>query len=329
MENPVRTTTLKVVKRAEDVKINQEKIEKLAKKLAISKIVVSVWPKEYHLQTNNQQMMLDYLILLDALNFCFWNEDKRWNVNYKGKKYNGYFALSLALKKFFGENSKKASLEHFSKISFKEFKEILQGGKNLLFLKKRWQIARTVSSVLIKKYKNSVNFVNSANHKLSILVPKIQKELPSFNDVANYNGKKVYFLKRAQILGSDIWGALDGGQSSFIKASEDKRIGYFKDLDYLTAFADYKIPQILYHFGILEYSDNLERKIGNKIIIPSKSKEEIEIRSATIWAVEYLKEALTKLGKNFHSFQIDWILWNKSQKLKMKMPYHLTKTIFY
>ena len=134
MENPVRTTTLKVVKRAEDVKINQEKIEKLAKKLAISKIVVSVWPKEYHLQTNNQQMMLDYLILLDALNFCFWNEDKRWTINYKGKKYNGYFALSLTLKKFFGENPKKASLEYFSKISFKEFKEILQGGRNLLFL---------------------------------------------------------------------------------------------------------------------------------------------------------------------------------------------------
>ena len=84
MENPVRTTTIKVVRRAKEVKINQEKIHELAEKLIKERI--PLWPKKYHLRTKNQQKMLDYLILLDSLNFCFWNKKQKWQIKYKGKK---------------------------------------------------------------------------------------------------------------------------------------------------------------------------------------------------------------------------------------------------
>ena len=321
MENLVRETTLNVIEKAKDVKINREKIRELAEKWAKRKLIIPAWPEKFHLQTNNAKKLLDYLIILDSINFCFWSPDpkkEKWHISYQNKRYDGYFALSLALKKFFEENPQKGSLNYFSRISFQEFKEILQGGKNLQFLKKRWQIAKKVSSVLIKKYKNSLRFIKSANQKLSVLVPKIFKELPFFNDISLYKGKKIYFLKRAQILPIDIWGAFGG-----------KGIGYFKNLDYLTAFADYKVPQILHKLGILEYSPVLMKKIKNRILIPAGSKKEVEIRSATIWAIEYLKKALKNLGKEFYSFQIDWILWNKSQKIKINTPYHLTKTIFY
>jgi len=318
MDNLVRLTTLKVVEKAKNVKINREKIKELARQWMKEKMVVPAWPKEFHLQAKSQQAMLDYLIILDALNFCFWNKDKIWIFNYNGKKYYGYFGLSLALKKFFEENPEKGSLNYFANISFDDFLKILDGGENLQFLRKRWQIARQVSKKIIKKYGDSEKFVLSANHKLSELVPKISREIFSFNDIADYNGKKVYILKRAQILPADIWGAFDG-----------KGIGYFEDLDYLTAFADYKLPQILQLWGILEYSPKLLKKIKNKVIIAKGSKEEVEIRSSTIWAVEYLKEELGKLGKRLFSLQIDWILWNKSQEQRMLTPYHLTKTFYY
>ncbi|MBU4204783.1 queuosine salvage family protein [Patescibacteria group bacterium] len=71
------------------------------------------------------------------------------------------------------------------------------------------------------------------------------------------------------------------------------------------------------------------KKIKNRIPIPHNSKQEIEIRSATVWGVEYLKNALAKEGKSFCSFEVDWILWNKAQGIEMKKPYHLTKTVFY
>lgn len=318
MINPVRTTTAFVLENSKDVKINKDKIKEIASLLKKEKKSLFEWTAEMHFKSKNQQTMLDYLILADAMNFCFWNTKERWNINYKGKKINGYFALSLALKDFFEKNPKKANLDYFSKIPFFEFKKIFQGGKNLYFLRDRWKLAKQASQKIIKKYENSESFVNSAGKSAEKLVFKIAKELPGFNDTAKFKGKKIYFLKRAQILVCDIWGALKG-----------RGAGKFKDMDYLTCFADYKVPQILNLLGIIEYSEDLQKKIEKRTLIPAGSRQEIEIRSATVQAVELLRNEFKKTGKALPAFKIDWILWNKTQEIKMDNPYHLTKTIFY
>jgi len=321
MSNLVLKTTLKALSQSKWVKINREKVQQLAKKWAKGKIAIPPWPKKMHLQSKNSVLMLTYLIILDSLNFCFWAREpkEKWHIFYRGKKYNGYFALSLALKRFFENFPTKANFYYFSKISFKEFLSILNGGGKLLFLKKRYQILKSVSRVFEKKYKgNPENFIFSARRQFSILIPKIVKELPYFDDFSFFGGSRIYFFKRAQILGADIMGAFD-----------NRGVGYFKDPRYLTAFADYKLPQILYHWGVLEYSRKLEKKIKRQSMITAASAQEIEIRSATIWAVEYLKKELQKLGRKLYSFQIDWILWDRAQREKIKTPYHLTKTIFY
>ncbi|MBI5148025.1 MAG: hypothetical protein HZA37_02635 [Parcubacteria group bacterium] len=318
MGNPVRKTAFWVARQAKNAKINREKINALAAKWAAGDLRVPPWPKKMHLETKNKKALLDYLILLDSLNFCFWSKKERWLFIYRGRTYNGYFALSLALKKFFEENPEKGSIDYFPEISFKEFKAILGGGKGLLFLRERWRIARAVSRILLKKYGGVEKFILSVGGRLSVLVPKIAGELFSFNDVVRYRGKKVYLWKRAQITAADIWGAFGG-----------RGIGHFQDLDYLTAFADYKLPQILYFWGILEYSEKLKNKIERRTIIPAGSEEEIEIRAATVAAVELLRKELAQRGKRLYPFQVDWILWDKSQRIKMKSPYHLTKTWFY
>jgi len=308
--NPVLATTLFVVKKAQDVTINRKKVNALGERWTKQKITVPAWPRQYHLQTENRRVMLDYLILLDALNFCFWSKKEKWHITYRGKRYDGYFALALSLKKFFEENPEKANLLYFAAIPFKEFCAIVAGEGELLLLKKRWQIARAIGGAVRG---NAEGFLRSAHNQCSLLVPKIAK-LPSFDDTATYQGKRIHFLKRAQILVSDIWGA---------------EIERFDDVEYLCAFADYKIPQILFHMGILEYSASLEKKIAQRTLIPKGSGEEIEIRSCTIWAVEYLKDALKLYGRKLYSLQIDWLLWNKSQETNMPTPYHLTKTIYY
>jgi len=319
MKNPVRTTTKEVVRGARSVVINKTPIVEIAKNLARKSTSLPVWPKEMHLETKNEKKLLTYLIVLDSLNFCFWSKKKKWGIRYKNKFYNGYFALSLALKKFFEKSPNKANFEYFSKISFPEFKKILTGDGRLELLEKRYNILKAVSRVFIKKYQGDPRkFVLAAKGRAEKLVWKIARELPSFNDFVRYTNKKVYFLKRAQILVGDIWGAFGG-----------KGIGNLSNMDYLTAFSDYKLPQILSHFGVLEYDRKLEEKIKKRIIIKAGSKEEIEIRSATIWAVEYLKEKIEKEGRKILSFQVDWLLWNLSQKIRMENPYHLARTIFY
>lgn len=321
----IRQTTLRVIRESgkengrASVKINHGRAKELAKKWAES-LKIPPWPDKMHLEARNIRTSINYLIVLDSLNFCFWAEEgEKWHIFYKGEKYDGYFALSLALKRFFDENPAKANFAYLSKISFFEFSQILGGRGNLLFKKRRWGIIRRVSQALVRDYEgNSLNFIASAKKDAVRLAWKIFWELPSFNDFACYRGRKVYFLKRAQILVADIFGALKG-----------RGIANFHRLEKFTAFADYKLPQILNYYGILEYSPRLENKIKNRVLIAAGSAEETEIRSATIWAVEYLKQELARLGKKLRSFEVDWILWNKSQKQKMVLPYHRTKTIFY
>jgi hypothetical protein len=280
--------------------------------------------------------MIDYLVVLDTLNFCFWIRGGRWSINYNGEQHNGYFALSLALKEYFEKYQERLDWDYFSRISFREFSEILQGGANLMFLKKRWQILRAVAAVLIKKYGGGADeFIASANGSAAKLVEKTHKELPSFDDAAAYGGRKIYFLKRAQILAVDIHAALNPVRNrarpgrAISNGVNGSGLGRLDDLDYFTAFADYKLPQILRHYRVLEYSPRLRDKIDKQILIPAGSREEVEIRAAIVWVVEYLKDELEKLGRKFYAFEIDWILWNKSREEKIDKPYHLTKTIFY
>lgn len=319
-ENPVRSTTLEIVKKSTGARINREKIGELAAKWNREGLPVACWDCAKHFQSADEERLAVYLMILDSLNFCFWRAaGKKWMIGYEGNNYSGYFALSLSLKKFFERYPDRANLKFFEdKLSFRDFARILNWGKGLAYLEERFLIVKIVSRHILKKYGSAKNFILSVDQKLATLVPKIATELYSFNDHFWFGGQRIYFWKRAQILAMDIHGAFAG-----------RGLGYFSDLDYPTAFPDYKLPQILNHFGIVEYSPTLEALIKNCCPIYSGSKEEVEIRAATVWAVEYLKEEMRKYGGCYQPFQLDWILWEESQKEKMALPHHLTKTTFY
>jgi hypothetical protein len=103
----------------------------------------------------------------------------------------------------------------------------------------------------------------------------------------------------------------------------------FNNIDKLTAFADYKLPQLFRDEGIIIYAHKLSKEIDSLELLEKDSREEIEIRGSTIFVVELLKEALFKLGVNLPSSALDNILWTEAKaRLNMKM-HHLTKTIYY
>lgn len=320
-KNPVLVSTLAVVGKSKNVTINKKEVARLAEEWSRSGVSAPTWDAEHHLESNDTRRLIDYVILLDSLNFCFWapDEGNKWKIDYKGEIHRGYFALAMSLKRFFENDPKKANFNYLSQISFEEFAAILQGEGVLQLLKKRWEITRAVSKFLVENYNgNSERFVLSGGHKAAKLVRKIASEFPGFNDEATYGGKRVYLWKRAQILVGDIYGITKG-----------VGVGYFDDLDYLTAFSDYKLPQILNHWKIIEYSPKLTEKIRLMKEFKSGSNEEVEIRSATIWAVEHLKEELKARGVRLRSFEIDWLLWNESKRIEMSKPHHLTTTVFY
>jgi hypothetical protein len=207
-----------------------------------------------------------------------------------------------------------------SQISLNEVKGMLGGKGALQLLEERRKILRELGRVLVVDYAGkAAGLIETARHSASELTFLLVKKLPSFRDRAFYRGMPVFFYKRAQILVSDLYGAFQG-----------KGLGHFFDMDRLTAFADYKLPQVLRHLGILVYTEELREKVDQGLHIMAGSEEEVEIRAGTVLAVELIRVELERLGRALRSFEIDWFLWNLGQRPEYKeRPYHKTLTIYY
>ena len=137
--------------------------------------------------------------------------------------------------------------------------------------------------------------------------------------MSNLKGLEVPFYKRAQITVSDLELAF-GGQG----------VGEFYDLDELTIFADNLVPHVLWVDKVLEYDDDLVRRIAEGREIKSGSREEVELRAVTLHAVEEMVAVLRKNGVSTTARNLDIILWNGGQAdFYQHIPSHRTRTRFY
>ena len=87
----------------------------------------------------------------------------------------------------------------------------------------------------------------------------------------------VSFLKRAQILVADIYSCLHKNDSNT----------NFNDINILTMFADYRVPQVLAYLGVLEYGEIMLELLNNNL--KCGSEEEVQIRGFSIEACEVKK----------------------------------------
>ncbi|KAG8228450.1 hypothetical protein J437_LFUL009101 [Ladona fulva] len=280
-----------------------------------------------------EETAVDFLFVSDVLNFCFWpDKDKpKWRVKWNGKSFTGYYALCAALRKAQEENIPITDPKYYSVISEEDLGRILRPEPNasqVPLLKERVAALRQAGTALIEKYGGTFNqCVKKANKSAEKLLSLIVKDFTSFCDEAEYQGKKVALYKRAQILVGDIW-MLYGG----------KDVGEFHDIELLTAFADYRVPQVLVYFGAMKYTDSLMDTLSKDIQLTNGSPEEVEIRACTIRACELISEELKEMAKQdptspvLNDAEVDHFLWNYrrdyAEELE-KIPFHKSRCIYY
>jgi hypothetical protein len=76
---------------------------------------------------------------------------------------------------------------------------------------------------------------------------------------------------------ADIWACFEG-----------LGLGKFEDINSITMFADYRVPQILNYFQVLQYSPGLQERLKSNPFIPAGDQLELEIRAASIWSVKVI-----------------------------------------
>jgi hypothetical protein len=317
--NQILESTKFVVDHSEFVKINHEKILEFAKdfKHEYVRHWLSAAPFEFNKLSDEQK--LHFLFLFNALSFSYWG-DPKWAIEYHGKQIDGSWGLISAIDRGLGENMPLLDFNYCATISREDFTKLLSGNVEIPLFEERLNFIRQLGSVMCEKYNGDARtLLAEAGGDAQKLVEVILKNFPLFTDESEHKGQKIFFVKRAQLLVADMYQMFGG-----------KNFGALKNIDQITACADYKLPQILRRVGIFEYAPQLAEKINNKIELVHNSPEEIEIRANTIWAVEFIKEEVRKFLPDTVSFEVNDFLWLEIQeKIPGEKPYHRTRTTAY
>lgn len=323
MKTPgVLETTKTVISQAQSVSINRSKIAELCAQWAQEPFATPPWDENVHWTSDDPQKLANYILVLDCLNFCFWPDpgQTRWQIEYNGQLMGGYQALAASLKRAAAEGLPITEANWLAQAGEAELKHIFRGQGEIPLMERRVFNVNEVGQVLRDKYQGQfANAIQSCRHSAVELVELLARDFSSFNDTAVWHGQEIRIYKRTQITAVDIFGSFHG-----------QGLGRFDDLNTLTAYADYKIPQVLRALGVLEYTPALAAKVDAQELLPAGSAEEIEIRASMIWAIEYICQELRRLGAPREPYELDWFLWNLGQqKLPNERPYHRTRTYFY
>ena len=346
----VLVSTAGVMQQATSVAIDRAAIERLADELVASRATPPAWDSTLHFRApepNGTPRTAGWVLVLDALNFCFWAQgddpDVRWRVSWRGETHDGYDALAAALSRAVEEGVPVWDPGWLTALDEDTLRHVLRpvpGCPEIPLFTDRLTNLRELGRGLLNLAADQpgidpvVSLIEGARGSAVELVRSVVARFPSFDDTAvwidlqTHQERQVRFYKRAQILVADLAGSLAGDS-----------LGAFHDLATLTAFADYKVPQVLRRFGILTYTPALADRIHRRELIASGSREEVEIRAATIQACERIRQALAnrraasqheEAAPVFTASDIDWLLWNAGQSLPAgSEPYHRTRTIFY
>jgi hypothetical protein len=262
---------------------------------AIEDEPVPAWDERSHL-TGPAERTLVYLLVLDTINFSFWRPPGA-----TGAKV-GYRELARALREIFERGDELASPEALAGLDRRRFVDLLG------------PLPMADERVAALQELGAHGFSGLVEPTAAGTAQALSRGLRSYADVATYDGHSIPFLKRAQILPADLHAA---------------GVRQFADLDALTCFADYKLPQLLRHWGALELSPGLARRVDAELPLQAGEAAETELRASTVTAVERLRAALAERGRQLLSIEVDWILWEAAQRLPGLHPYPRVRTIFY
>lgn len=303
----VRESSAWVAQHSSHVTVDSAGIEKVVENLKES-IPKVEWNYEGTHYFDNGPLTVQYLFVLDALNFCFW-PDKELNYDH----------LASGLKDALLNDKSAFDADRLQKYTGPELRELLKWPRPLPLEDERVRLLHEVGLELERSFEGKASkLVESCGKSAVKLVALLTRHFPGFRDHSVYKGHQVFLYKRAQIFAADLWGAFKG-----------QGYGEFTDIGSITMFADYIVPAVLKQLGVLHYSPTLSSIIeSNSEIVPG-SEEEIELRACTIHAVEKMRELIKmKSGKQVLSVELDLWLWSVGVQCS-SLPYHRTLSIYY
>lgn len=306
--NEISETTKYVSEHSTYVKINYERLDEIIAAGDFDTIGYWLDSNPFDLLHMSYRDIINFLLVYHTIgDFCFWGEPK-WEIQTDdGKTLDGSYAIMYLLIQRFKEG------KSFN-MSMLTFSTMLDGNVEIPLLKERYAFLKEMNRYLATLSGDFYDAICTYKDDISLL-DYLVTHLSYLKDEFIYQGKKVSFYKRAQLLTSDIL---------HVRKMIEK-----VDVDYshLVGCADYKIPQVMRCQGILEFNDELSYLVDNKMELEAGSSMEIEIRANNLVVIDYIANQLHHRVARMDINDYIWLLGQ--DKSKMTKPYHRTLTACY
>lgn len=334
IDTPVRTTVSEAAGHLQHVSINLDQITSVADDWADDEFELPDWRipvfiNEYDKGTTVNDV-IDFLFIGNSINFAFrdFNTGEKFKTVYNGVEWGGAMGMWACLKRAFENGVPILSGEYLSSLSLQETRSLFAAKKDpkIPMLKERYDIVTSIGDTLVTEYDGRFHrFVDDCEPKLFAdgegIVDRLVSEFPSFDDTHEFElpdrDISLHFYKRAQLAPAMTYGRFQSQKSFSVQ-----------DPEAFTVFADYNLPNILRHLGILDYDDTLTSLIDEGQLLEAGCREEIELRCATIYASDLLLEGLNDRRQSaIYGPHLDYKLF--SERTGADTPVHQTKTIHY
>ena len=322
---PVLASVQPVVKAAELVRVNHEKISEVANWMAYEEFAKPDGSMLFDFG-NDPDVLMDFTLVVNTMNFAFtdFSTGVKFETDYMGKRWCDSEAMLACLHRAINAGIPFFSGEYLAKVTRKDLESVFAGTIEMPMLDERVVLFNEVGRVLVEKYQGRYSkFVRSCAPRLYAngdgLLERLTTEFPRFRDVSSYQGSDVHIYKLAQL---GIWG--------MHLALSPRGAWKLEDADKLTAFADYIVPVGLRVMGIFEYAPALEKQINDLVEVKRDSDAEIELRANSIYVIAKLTEEINKRRPGMDPLlqpQVDFRFWKTYHATHW--PHHLTKTVMY
>lgn len=334
----VLETTARVCRTPHHVRVAAEGVSSLAAALEdrVHQLARATGPLPESDLFNSDERHAQFLFVAASINFSFWPDDEaqRWHWPHApGEECTdrcppgcrpraGAVALGLSLRDAVRRGVPVTDASYLRRLTPPDLEDLLGGSGRLPMLEDRACVLNEAGRVLTSLFNGEVaTLVSLASRSADNALALLLHNFPSFRDVAVLDGMPVYLLKRAQIFIADLFRAFAG-----------LGLGRFDDVHRLTALPDYRLPQVLRAAGAIVFSQQLARHVDSCLPLRAGSREEIEVRAATVQAVDALRaELVRRTGEEVLACLLDGELWRLAhgEACDGLTPHHRSRTIFY
>ncbi len=311
----VRELANYMMQNPEYVTVIPERAQRLAEIMKDFKFELPAWnfPPFYPQSDDFEEMCLYYLVL-NSINYCYFDE---YDNRFQDGEHRSSTLAGLRITENWEQMKDSQFLVHIDETYL--LGELFKAETPISLVKERGEAFREIGLFMRSNPDFTFRKLFAKHYNNAYFVSQM---IPTY-----FSTWKDPFFKRAQLFVGMVQGRF-----------QDK-LPFDKGLEELTVFADYRVPQTLHAMGIIRYSPSLLKNISSNQLIPYGSKQELEIRAATIVGTDMLTSNLNEYHDgSLNALHADYLLWSAMRKRdslppgvmsSIDVPHHRTMTTDY